>query len=169
MISNKFTINEAEIKIKHEQCSDPQRCRDDDIFVESCSSKNNTLSTITFRDDLTICVFWESYSSCSSQELLYVPETGVLFLGCGSLSARVAVQQRRLLDVKNICLFWGFSRHKDFVLETGELECFLYSLSGAEISTTAVDPPYEIDVTENGIKFESIVLGTTWLRFEVNC
>ena len=35
-----------------------------------------------------------------------------------------------------------------------------------KFQTTAVDPPYEIDVTENGIKFESIVLGTTWLRFK---
>lgn len=97
-----------------------------------------------------------------------MPETGILFLGCGSLSARVSTRESKLLDIDNVCLFWGLSRHKEFVLETGELECFLYSLTGEKVSSTAVDPPYEMDVTDNGIKFESIVLGSTWLKYERN-
>jgi len=168
MISSKVTINDAEITIKHQECSNSLLCRDQGIFIESCSSSNNTLSTITFNDSLTILLFWDSCSSGVSQELLYVPETGVLFIGCGSVSVRVSTKESRLIDVKNICLFWGLSRHKEFVLETGELECFLYSLSGETISSTSVDPPYQMDVTENGIKFESIVLGNTWLRYESN-
>lgn len=168
MISSKVTINDAEIKIEHEQCSDPSWCRDKGIFIESCSSDNNTLSTITFNDYLTIYIFWESCSSDVSQEILYVPETGILFLGCGSISARVSTREIKLIDIDNVCLFWSLSRHKEYVLETGELECFLYSLSGEKVSSTAVDPPYEMEVTDNGIKFESIVLGSTWLRYESN-
>jgi len=168
MISSKITVNDAEIKIEHEECSDPSWCRDKDIFIESCSSDNNTLSTITFNDYLTIYVFWESCPSGVSKELLYVPETGVLFLGCGSISARVSTLESKLIDIDNVFLFWGLSRHKEYVLETGELECFLYSLSGKKVSSTAVDPPYEIEVTDTGIKFESIVLGSTWLGYESN-
>lgn len=168
MISSKVTINDAEIKIEHEECSDPSWCRDKDIFIESNSSDNNTLSTITFNDYLTIYIFWESCSSGVSQELLYVPESGVLFLGCGSISARVSTRDSKLLDIENVCLFWGLSRHKDYVLETGELECFLYSLSGEKISSTEVDPPYEMETTEEGIRFDSIVLGSTWLRYKSN-
>lgn len=168
MISSKVTINDAEIKIEHEGCSDPSWHRNKNIFIESCNPNNNTLSTITFHDYLTIYIFWESCSSGVSQELLYVPETGVLFLGCGSISARVSTRESKLIDTENVCLFWGLSRHKEYVLETGELECFLYSLSGEKISSAAVDPPYEIEVTDSGIKFESMVLGSTWLRYESN-
>lgn len=168
MIPSKITINDAEIKIEHEECSDPSWCRDRDIFIESSGSENNTLSIITFNDYLTIYIFWESCSSGASQEVLFVPETGVLFLGCGSISARVSTRDSKLIGFESVCLFWGLSRHKEYVLEIGELECFLYSLSGEKISATAVDPPYEMEVTEKGIKFESIVLGSTWLRYEGN-
>ena len=105
---------------------------------------------------------------CLAWVILYVPETGILFLGCGSISARVSTREIKLIDIDNVCLFWSLSRHKEYVLETGELECFLYSLSGEKVSSTAVDPPYEMEVTDNGIKFESIVLGSTWLRYESN-
>ncbi len=167
MISSKVKVNNAEIKIEHEECTDPSWRRDKDIFIESNSS-NNTLSTITFNDYLTIYIFWNSCSTGVCQELLYVPETGVLFLGCGSISARVSTRESKLLDIGNVCLFWGVSRHKDYVLETGELECFLYSLWGEKISSTEVDPPYEMETTKDGIRFDSIVHGSTWLRYKIN-
>jgi len=168
MISSKVTIESAEIKVEHEECSDPSWCRDKEIFIESNSSENNTVSTITLNDYLTIYVYWESFSASETFEVLYVPETGILFLGCGTISARVCTKESKLMDLDYICLFWGLEMHKTFVLETGELECFLYSLEGRKISNTEVDPPYEMETTENGIKFESIVLGTTWLKYDGN-
>jgi len=168
MISTKVKVEDAEIKIEHESCSDPGWCREKTMFIESNSSLNNTLSTVTFNDYLKVFVFWESFSSAESFEVLYIPETGVLFLGCGTLSARVSTKESRIIDIDTACLFWGIDRHKEYVLETGELECFLYSLDGSKISSTAVDPPYEMEITEQGIKFESIVVGTTWLKYSGN-
>ncbi|WP_444904947.1 hypothetical protein ACJJIU_09455 [Microbulbifer sp. CnH-101-E] len=168
MISSKVTIDDAEIKIEHEECSDPSEWRDKGLFIESNSADNNTLSKLTFNDFLTIYVFWDSYPVGVSQEILYAPETGVLFIGCGSVSARVSTEESKIIGTENVCLFWGLSRHKGYVLETGELECFLYSLSGEKVSSTDVDPPYEMETTADGIKFESIVVGTTWLRYSSN-
>ncbi|MEI8641340.1 hypothetical protein P4S68_10730 [Pseudoalteromonas sp. Hal099] len=155
----------AEINIKHEKCSDPSWCRDKQIFVESKSSNNNTLTTLNFNDHQKIYVFWESFSSAEFFEVLYVPETGVLFFGCGSMSARVCTKNAKLIDTEHVCLFWGLNRHQNYILETGELDCFLYTLDGKKISSTIVDPPYEMEVTDQGIKFTSIVVGTTWLRY----
>jgi len=168
MISSKVTINDAEIKIGHEECSDPSWCRNKEVFIESGSAANNTLSTIVFNDYLTIYVFWDSRPVGVSQEILYAPETGVLFIGCGSISARVCTKTSKVLGTNNVCLFWGLENFKNYVLETGELECFLYSQAGDKISSAEVDPPYEMEITEDGIKFDSIVLGTTWLRYASN-
>jgi hypothetical protein len=168
MISSKIIINEAEIHIQHEQCVDPSWCQDKGILIKATGSDNNILSTIIFNDFLTVYVLWESCLSGISQEILYVPETGILFLGCGCVSARISTKESRLIGVEDVSLFWGLSRHKDYVLETGELECFLYSLSGKKISRADVDPPYEMEVTDKGIRFKSIVLGDTWLRYEGN-
>ncbi|UZE97192.1 hypothetical protein [Alkalimarinus alittae] len=166
MISNKVSNQSAEIKIEHEKCSDPNLCRDKEIFIESNSSDNNTLTTLTFNDRLKIFVFWESFSSAEFFDVLYVPETEVLFLGCGSISARVSTIASKLIGLEHVCLFWALTRQNNYVLETGELDCFLYTLDGKKVSSTAVDPPYEMEVTDQGIKFTSIVVGTTWLRYD---
>jgi hypothetical protein len=168
MISSKVTIQSAEIKIEHEKCSDPSWCRDKEIFIESNSSDNNILTTLTFNDQLKIYVFWESFSSAEFFDVLYIPETGVLFFGCGSVSARVCTKGSKLIDLEYVCLFWGLSRQQNYIIETGELDCFLYTLDGKKVSSTAVDPPYEMEVTDQGIKFTSIVVGTTWLRYDGN-
>lgn len=166
MISSKITIEDAEIKIEHERCSDPSWCRDKEIYIESNSNDNNTLTTITFNDYLKVFVYWESFSSAESFEVLYIPETGILFLGASAISAQISTRESKLIGIEFPCLFWSLERHKSFVLESGELECFLYDKHGKKVSSTAVDPPYEMEVTDKGIKYESIVMGTTWLRYD---
>lgn len=165
MVSSKILIGDAEIEVMHEPCVDPGSCGHKNIFIESSSAENNTLSTITFNDYLTIHLFWEHCSSGVSQEILYVPETGVLFIGCGSISARVSTREQKLIDVNSVALFWSFDRHGNYVLETGEIECFLYSLSGNKIAKADVDSPYETYFTEKGIRFESDFYGSTWLYY----
>ena len=66
MISSKITIEDAEIKIEHERCSDPSWCRDKEIYIESNSNDNNTITTITFNDYLKVFVYWASFSSAES-------------------------------------------------------------------------------------------------------
>lgn len=168
MIKSKVTIDDAEIVIKHQSCSEPSGCRNKDLFIESNSGDNNMLTTITFNDYLSIFVYWESHASAESVKILYVPETGVLFIGCDRISARINTKDSSLIDCDNVDLFWGFDRHKDYVLETGELQCSLYTLDGKKISSAEVDPTYEMEFHESGIKFESTVMGTTWLKYSDN-
>ena len=168
MIKDIVKIQEAEIAIDHDECLDPSWCRDKELFIESNSNENNTLTTVTFNGVLSIYIYWESHLSAASFEVLYTPETGVLFIGCGNLSARVSIKESKLLDIDYVFLFWSLERHKNYILETGELECFLYNLNGEKISSTAVDPPYEIEILDEGIKFKSIVSGTTWLTYNNN-
>jgi len=165
MANNRLIIDDVEILIEHQSLTDTQPYRDKDIYLESTSSQNNTLSTITINYNLVVHLFGEFHSCTKLVEILYVPETEVLFLGCDKLSAQVDVSNNRLINANNIDLFWGLERHKQFILETGELQCFLYDLSGKLISSTSVDPPYEMEVNQDGIKFTSIVLGTTWLKY----
>lgn len=169
MIKSKVTIDDAEIVLKHELCTDPNWCRDENLYIESNSRDNNTLTTIIFNDYLHIYIFWETHSSAESVEILYVSETGVIFIGCDRVSARINTKNSSLIDIDDVELFWGLDRHNDYVLETGELQCFLYSLDGKKISSAEVDPPYEMEFHDSGIKFESIVMGTTWLKFKDNC
>lgn len=168
IISSKVTIDEAEIKIKHESCSDPSWCRNKEIYIEANGKDNDTLSTITVNDYLTVYVYWESFSYPKSFEVLYVPSTGVLFLGASTISAQINTKKSKLIGIEFPCLFWALERHENFVIEYGELECFLYDLEGKKISSADVDPPYEIEFTEQGIQFESTLVGKTWLRYDRN-
>ena len=90
MITSKEKIHDAEMLIKHESCSDPGWCRNKEIFIESNSVENNILSTTKFDEYLHIYIFWESFTSDASVEVLYIPETGVMFIGAGTVSARIS-------------------------------------------------------------------------------
>lgn len=167
MIESKVVVEDAEILIRHEQCADPSWCSQNDLYIKSNSSDNNTLTTVVFNDYLSVYLYWENHSSANSVEVLYVPETGVLFMGCDRLSIRVDTRSQKLIDVDFVALFWGLERHKEFILETGELQCFLYSKSGKKLASAEVDPPYEMELYDQGIMFKSIVAGETWLKYAV--
>lgn len=162
---NRFIIDDLILQVSHEECSDPSWHRDSDIFIESHSSDKNTLSTIQINSDSQIYIFWESHSFAKALDILYVPETSVLFIGCGALSARISIKDKKLIDIEHVHLFWELTRYKAFVLATGELDCYLYDLFGNRVARAAVDPPYETVFLEDAIKFKSIVHGTTWLKF----
>ena len=168
MISSKVTAQGVSVKTEHLGCLDSRPYSTTDLYIESTSPNNNTLTTITFEAHTKIYVFWESFTSAECFEVLYIPETKLLFIGCGCLSARINLNSSEIVGVANVCLFWEFSIHNNFVLECGELDCFLYDLYGNLVSKTVVDPPYDMEICEDGIKFKSIVVGTTWLRFSEN-
>jgi len=163
-ISTKTIIDTSEINVVHSECSDPGLYKSKPLFVES-NGNNNTLSVVSFNDSVEIYVYWESFEAAKQFDIAFVPETGILFIGCGTLSVRLCTKSYKLLDISYPELFWSLKRHKEYILELGELECFLYSLDGKQISSAAVDPPYEMEVFDHGIKFESIVVGTTWLEY----
>jgi len=63
-------------------------------------------------------------------------------------------------------LFWDFVLlDNGLILEQGEVDCLLRDQDGVIIDYAPVDPPYEVYYEEEGIKFESIVYGTTRLKY----
>ena len=117
-----------------------------------------TWSRGTWRRDLGVPV---------SFELLLVEQTGTLFLGAVSAVAVVDINTMRPVSQHRTEGFWGFERKDVHVLELGEFNCFLYDLHGAVLGHAPVDPPYDTYETSEGIRFESIVSGTQWLRYSV--
>lgn len=98
--------------------------------------------------------------------VLWRPKTGRLFLGGKRQSCVVNVATRTVEHVFEHCLFWGFSDGRPgFVLETGELDCLIRRDDGEIIARTTVDPPWELHHEPDGYRFESIVNGTTYLRY----
>lgn len=100
-----------------------------------------------------------------SFEVLLIEETFTLFLGAASVVAVVGLSDLRPISQHRTGEFWGFERKDGYVLEFGELDCFLYDLHGETLAHASVDPPYETYETYEGIRFESLVFGTQWLRY----
>jgi len=112
-----------------------------------------------------VVVHWTSNSVAMPFHAMVIPETNMLFVGAGTLSAAVNLITREVVDEKKVFLFWGFERRCGFVLELGELECYLYNGLGRCIGSVPVDPPYDIREVPGGLEFVSPVMGSHVLRF----
>lgn len=112
------------------------------------------------------CTPWpRNFGVPVSFEVLLIEETGTLFLGAASAVAAVGLSEMRPISQHHTREFWGFERKEGYVLELGELACFLYDLHGNVLGHAAVDPPYRTYETKEGIRFESGVAGARWLRY----
>jgi hypothetical protein len=98
---------------------------------------------------------------------LWIPQTQRLFLGGKRQSCVVNIATSTVEHCFEHCLFWSFavSERPGFVLETGELDCLLRQDDGQIVARAPVDPPWEIHALPDGYRFESIVHGTTFLRY----
>jgi hypothetical protein len=112
-----------------------------------------------------VYVHWSEYGNAFGFTVLLEEETEILLIGAGTLSASINLRKMKLIHENMITLFWGFRKVRNWILELGELECFLYDREGNQLSSAPVDPPYEYEILDNGIKFESIVMGIQWLHF----
>ena len=97
--------------------------------------------------------------------VLWLPATQRLFLGGKRQSCVVNVLSGAVEHRFEHCLFWSFSEVDGGVLESGELDCLLRGTSGEILAHAPVDPPWEMHPEPEGYRFESLVHGTTWLRF----
>lgn len=99
--------------------------------------------------------------------LMFVEETGLLFLGAKRTSCVVDLARGEVAHVFEHLLFWGFDRkaRPGWVLETGELDCLFRALDGRVVGQVPVDPPWESTIEGSGIRYQSIVQGMTFLMF----
>ncbi|MEP3480224.1 MAG: hypothetical protein ABJZ55_13315 [Fuerstiella sp.] len=168
MIDTVFHYDDTPIRVSHERCSDPVGRTEDGLLVRSASTESDTLTSIVIGphdSSRRIYVFWSLVTTGEHFDLLYIPATKTLFVGGGSQSATIDTNSMSIVQQNDIMLFWAFERRRDFVLELGEVDCFLYDLNGHLIAEAPVDPPYEINETDGGINLVSIVAGSQWLTF----
>lgn len=162
-----INIGDTLIQIQHSDRTVLDKSADSAICLIEPRRAPNTLTEILVRQpgqEARIAVHWTCEVDDRFQFLL-IPETGVLFIGAEILSGVVHLHTRQVLDQKQVFLFWAFERKGAFVLELGEMTCFLYDLNGRLVGQVAVDPPYQVEETEAGIKFTSEVAGQQWLVY----
>ena len=137
------------------------------IVLHEPDATPNTLSRIevfrTGAERRTVLLLWERQSVARGIALLVNQAT--LFIGAETFAAAVDLQAKRVVDPHTVHNFWSFQQAGEFVIELGDLRCFLRAGTGELLGEAAVDPPYEIHETAEGIRFESSVMGTHWLRF----
>jgi hypothetical protein len=117
------------------------------------------------KPNASVLFLWERQSAVEGVGLLVNEATNTLFVGAATFAAAVRLDTSEVVGAHDVCLFWSFQPCGELVLELGELSCYLRSPGGDILGEADVDPPYEIEETPEGVRFESIVMGTQWLRF----
>ena len=100
--------------------------------------------------DWPFCVLSARYAPAGhgfSPGILLVPETGILFLGAGTLLLAVDLGRRRQLweDAAEVG-FWSWRRHGGTVVMSAELELAAWGIGGERRWTTFVEPPWSYSV-----------------------
>ncbi len=94
-----------------------------------------------------------------------IEETATLFIGSGGISAAIDLRNNKIIRQHEVLLFWEFKQIRGWILELGEVDCFLHSPTGTLIAAVPVDPPYEYTITDEGIRIATTLFGIQWLRF----
>jgi hypothetical protein len=163
-----IALQNLSISIAHEECSSFGTPAQNILLLKSSDDNLNTLTKLDINGtDLhrVIYVHWHIGFGGEDFGVLLVEETNTLFIGAGSLSASVDLLEMKVVNQQDVMLFWSFKRVRNWVLELGEVECFLRSQSGAVLASVEVDPPYEYFETDKGIKIETNIYGTQWLHY----
>jgi len=129
----------------------------------------NTLSRIEIwpsgRERKSVLLLWQRQSVARGMTFLFNEATTTLFIGAETFAAAVDLVSGNVVSPHSVDLVWHFRQSGEFVIELGELVCFLRTGSGEILGEASVDPPYEIIETPEGVRFESPTMGTQWLRF----
>lgn len=88
-----------------------------------------------------------------------VPETHLLFIGAGErlLAYRLDVPEKLWEDSTELG-FFGWERHKNFVIMSAELELAVWDIAGQKLWSRFVEPPW--DYTLDGDTLQLDVMGT---------
>lgn len=158
----------TQIRVSHQGCTTTDGRALDGLLLTADQCQPNTLSTISVgRHDAAVHVYvhWEAFSSANDVHITYCAETQTLFTGCGTLSATIHLPVLTIVHENTQALFWSFEWRRGFVLELGELDCYLYRSNGECVGHASVDPPYEINESESALHFTSIIAGTQSIEF----
>jgi hypothetical protein len=86
---------------------------------------------------------------------LIIPETNVLFLGCGErILAYDLAQPARLWEDMAGIGFWEWQRYGDYVVMAAELELAAWDIHAKKLWTTYVEPPWDYSVEDGYINLD---------------
>ena len=168
MVETILTTTSVPVLVSHQECANTDGLTLGGLNLTANNCQPNTLSTISIglhNSPSKIFLHWESHSSAKELHVLLHDATETLFVGGGTISVTIRTPELAVVNKNDLTLFWSFERRRDFVLELGELDCYLYRTTGECIGHASVDPPYEIDEKEAAINFQSIVAGSQWIAF----
>jgi hypothetical protein len=168
VIATSFAVTSAVISVTHHAAtgigSAPAA-----IVLRQPQVEPDTLSRIQVsrhaKAAKSVLLLWERHSAALEVGLFFSEPANTLFIGAGSFAAAVRLDTAEVVGAHDVFLFWSFRPCRQFVIELGELTCFLRSAAGDVLSEASVDPPYDMFETPEGVRFESPVMGTQWLRF----
>jgi hypothetical protein len=163
-----LTHSRAFVTIDHEPATGKDGVGRDVTVVRQQDKAANVLTSIRIyagESLQTVLLFWCRESTSDRVGIFLNEESEALFLGVGTLAAAVRLRAREVVGQHDVDLFWSFRRSGEYVLELGELACFLRAASGELLAEAPVDPPYEIHESSEGVRFESPVYGTQWLHY----
>ena len=90
-----------------------------------------------------------------SPSILLVPETRLVFIGVGErLLAYELDGPSRLWEDFTNCGLWSWTRHREYIVMSAELELAAWDINGRKRWTTYVEPPWEYRVTEETVHLD---------------
>ena len=154
------------LEIQHGISMDPGEIGAPHVLIAQTTEEPDTLSRVGVKGfERSVYVHWENHFSASSFHALFLTATGTLFVGASGICASIAMASGEIVNQRQPYLFWRFSRSRDHILETGELECCLYTQDGECIACVPCDPPYDLLEDEEGIRVTSPIYGELILPY----
>jgi len=164
-LSYKITSNMS-VEIKELELNDVSSDPEVIAYLND-TDESDSLVYLRVNDEITIHCFLNCSSfGVNDLTVFCSEETRTIFIGGKKKSFTINMNTNQISNEFEHCLFWDFNiLSNGLILETGELDCLLRDRNRTILSHAPVDPPYEIFDEEDGIRFNSIVHGTTYLKF----
>lgn len=88
--------------------------------------------------------------------VLFVPETGVVFLGAGTtlLAYQLRPAPRRLWEDSAELGFWSWRRHDATVVMSAEVELAAWDIDGSKLWSRFVEPPWTYEVGTGAVTLD---------------
>ncbi|MCB9256154.1 MAG: hypothetical protein H6579_03395 [Chitinophagales bacterium] len=110
---------------------------------------------------------WCNYSTTDWQfATLLIPETNKVFFGARFFWGIIDLQSLHIDKQESCAEFWSFTRYGNTIVVITELKAYAISVEGDTIDTVPIDPPFESEISEDIIKFESPVYGKQSLNLK---
>ncbi|HEY1046128.1 MAG TPA: hypothetical protein VGF79_06780 [Bacteroidia bacterium] len=98
-------------------------------------------------------------------------DSQTVFIGAGTIIKTIRLTDNKIIFEKNSGLgFWGWSKHKDYILQQEEIDFGVFNLEGVQLWETSVSPPYYFEINGDKImlKFDDIVETRSLLTGEIS-